>query len=48
MKKLLKLLIALTLVFSVLMLASCDDDETSSDDYPWTGDGIEGPIIPYD
>ena len=47
MKKLLRILITLALALSLLMLASCgDDDDKNTPLFP--GEGVHGPIIPYD
>ena len=57
MKKLTKLFAIFILALSLAMLVSCgdDDDDKDNDDnvidtfYPdYWGDGVEGPIIPYE
>ena len=53
MKKLTKLFAVLILALSLSMLVSCGDDDDDKDpdidifDPDW-GDGVEGPIIPYE
>lgn len=57
MKKLFRMLFVLMLAFSLVALVSCgDDDENNPGDesdgiedfFPEFGDGVEGPIIPYE
>ena len=54
MKKLTKLFAVLILALSLSMLVSCGDDDDDKDpdidtfpEFDW-GDGVEGPIIPYE
>ena len=53
MKKLTKLFAVLILALSLSMLVSCGDDDDDKDpdidifDPDW-GEGVEGPIIPYE
>ncbi len=52
MKRLSKILVALLLVLSLFSFVACggdDDDDGGKNDNPIIpGDGVEGPIIPYD
>ena len=58
MKKLLRILFVLMLALSLVAFVSCGDDEEIEDPenngggiediIPGFGDGVEGPIIPYE
>ena len=58
MKKLLRILFVLMLALSLVAFVSCGDDEEVEDPennyggiediIPGFGDGVEGPIIPYE
>ena len=55
MKKLTKLFAVLLLALSLAMLVSCGDDDDDKDDEiidifdpDFWGEGVEGPIIPYE
>ena len=57
MKKLFRMLLVLMLALSLVSLVSCGDDEPEEpekeeggyeDIFPDFGEGVEGPIIPYE
>ena len=56
MKKLLRMLFVLMLALSLVSLVSCGDNEDPDKDpgdgfediFPGFGEGVEGPIIPYE